>query len=272
METSKNSTRQLTLDELISSQEGSPANPTHSLESERERRTSATCGPRCCALFENAPRATSWAKTFAALLVGMEGWSSRRCALTWKLLGTPYNRSYFQLAASALPTEEIGSGLLLTPTTREEVMDTEKFKARMEKYDNGTTVPNLATQVVGMLPTPTAFDYNTPRSQEAWDKAKEKHGDALQNPLKQMAAFGMLPTPTTKNVSGGAVQVNKNGKRENKGGTEFSAQLHDLAKSEILPGQQAGQGFQLSPLFVEEMMGFPKNWTASPFQSGDEKA
>jgi len=45
----------------------------------------------------------------------------------------------------------------------------------------------------------------------------------------------MLPTPTLKNASGGAVQVNSNGKRQNKGGTEFSAQLHDLAKSNLLP-------------------------------------
>jgi hypothetical protein len=119
----------------------------------------------------------------------MEGWYLKRCALTWKLVGTPYNRLYFQLQVSALPTEEIESGLLLTPTTREEVMDTDKFQERMEKYDNGTTVPNLATQVVGML-----------------------------------------------------------------------------------SGQDAGQGSQLSPLFVEEMMGFPKNWTALPFQSGDAKA
>jgi len=179
--------------------------------------------------------------------------SSRRCALTWKLKGTPFNRSYFQLAVSALPTEEIAFGLLLTPTTREEVMDTDKFKARMEKYDNGTTVPNLATQVVGMLPTPTAFDYNTPRSQEAWDKAKEKHGDALQNPLKQMASFGMLPTPCAQ--EGGKIS-----------GKENQDSLTKRAR------QQTGKTSQLSPLFVEEMMGFPKNWTASPFQSGEEKA
>ena len=195
METSKSSTRQLTLDELISSQEDFPANPTHSQESEWARKTNATCGPKCVESFGKFSRVGSWAKTFAALLVGMEGWSSTRCKLTWKLKGTKSHRMYFQLQPSVRPTAGIESGLLLTPTTREEVMDQEKFKARMEKYDNGTTVPNLATQVVGMLPTPTAFDYNTPRSQEAWDKAKEKHGDALQNPLKQMAAFGMLPTP-----------------------------------------------------------------------------
>ena len=182
METSKNSTRQLTLDELISSQEDSPANPTLSPESERERKTSATCGRRCLELFESVHPVGSWERTFAGLLIGTEGWYSKRCVLTWRFQGTPYNRLYFQLAVSAaLPTDEIESGLLLTPTTREEVMDTDKFKERMEKYPNGTKIPNLATQILG-------------------------------------------------------------------------------------------KGSQLSPLFVEEMMGFPKNWTASPFESGEEKA
>ncbi len=119
---------------------------------------------------------------------------------------------------SVLPTEETEFGLLLTPTTREEVMDQEKFKARMEKYDNGRTIPNLATQVARMLPTPNACDWNTARSPEALAKAKAKHGSTLQDTLRQ----------------------------------------------------RAGQGSQLSPLFVEEMMGFPRNWTALPFQSGGE--
>ena len=215
------------------------------------------------------------------MLAGLEGWSSRRCALTWKLQGTPYNRSYFQLAVSVLPTEEIESGLLLTPTTREEVMDTDKFKARMEKYDNGTTVPNLATQVAGMLPTPTAYDYNTPRSQEAWDKAKEKHGDALQNPLKQMAAFGMLPTPIAGDWKG---QRRSDGTASMLSGKASlgmlptpTAQEGDKITSKEnqnsltkMARSQTGKTSQLSPLFVEDMMGFPKNWTASPFQSGDE--
>tara|TARA_R100001440_G_scaffold42746_1_gene62502 strand:- start:1576 stop:2331 length:756 start_codon:yes stop_codon:yes gene_type:complete len=249
---SQNFARQLTLDELISSQEDFPANHTAQQGNDWERRTNATCGQRCCALFENAPRATSWAKTFAAWLVGTGDWYSKRCVLTWKLKGTPFNRSYFQLQVSAHPTEEIASGLLLTPTTREEVMDSDKFKARMQKYDNGTTVPNLATQVVGMLPTPNAFDYNTPRSQEAWDKAKKKHGSALQNPLKQMASMGMLPTPM-------AQESEKITGKENQDSLTKRARL------------EHGKTSQLSPLFVEEMMGFPKNWTESPFQSGGMK-
>ena len=109
----------------------------------------------------------------------------------------------------------------------------------MEKYDNGTTVPNLATQVVDMLPTPTKFDYNTPRSQEAWDNAKEKHGDALQNPLKQMAAFGMLPTPVATDVEGGAVSnVQNDGKgwyRKNAKGERWGLKLRDVVESGLLP-------------------------------------
>ena len=177
----------------------------------------------------------------------MEGWSSKRCALIWKLKGTPYNRSYFQLQASAHPTEETESGLLLTPTTREEVMDTDKFKARMEKYDNGTTVPNLATQVAGMLPTPIAWDGDGGGGRKI-ENGKATTGKGYSARLKDLAQANMLPTPTTDERDTKYAQ----------GGTNLRAAL--------------GTNSQLSPLFVEEMMGFPKNWTALPFQSGDEKA
>jgi hypothetical protein len=74
----------------------------------------------------------------------------------------------------------------------------------------------------GLLPTPNSFDWNTARSQETLEKAKQRHkekGVVLQNSLRQMA----------------------------------------------------GQGFQLNPLFVAEMMGFPENWTTLPFLNGEKK-
>jgi hypothetical protein len=297
-ETLKNLTQLTIMDELTSLAEDSPANRLALQEKEKEQRMNATCGKRCLELSESVNPVGSWARTFAGFVLGRTDWFSKSVTLTWKILGTPSNRLLFQLVPRTLPTDATEFGLLLTPTTSEPVHDLERFKARMEKYPNGTTMPNLATQVHGMLPTPNAFDWNTPRSPKAWKNAKEKHGSTLQNPLKQMASVGMLPTPTTKNVTGGAVQVNEKGKRQNKGGTEFSAQLHDLAKSGMLPTptaqqeranasidrgkgnlsdevatrfQVGGKSSQLSPLFVEEMMGFPKNWTALPFQSGEEK-
>jgi hypothetical protein len=168
----------------------------------------------------------------------------------------------FQLRVSALPTDVIASGLLLkTPcaadayteglskkeqrfgnsgTLAQEVQsgfiyqrgllptvkttDSHKQRSLDENGQNtshttGTKYGLHLTQLAEarMLPTPCAFDYKTPRSPEAWERAKEKHGDALQDTLRQ----------------------------------------------------RAGQGSQLNPRFVAEMMGFPVNWTESAFQSGE---
>jgi len=152
------------------------------------------------------------------LLIGRTDWFSKRVALTWKLSGTPSNRLLFQLAPQALPTE-------------------------------GTEF--------GLLPTVNAFDWNTPRSPEAWKNAKEKHGSTLQNPLKQMASVGMLPTPTKRDYKGAR--------------SEEALEAAGRNETNSLPDAfaQSGKTSQLSPLFVEEMMGFPKNWTALPFQSGE---
>ena len=84
-----------------------------------------------------------------------------------------------------------------------------------------------------MLPTPTMFDYNSARTPEKYEEHKAKYAEKgvnLQMPLKQMARNGMLPTQS---------------------------------------GQQDGKSSQLNPQFVEEMMGFPTDWTASPFLSGE---
>jgi hypothetical protein len=75
---------------------------------------------------------------------------------------------YCQLAVSTHHTSDLEFGLLLTPTTREEVQDLHKFKKRMEKYPNGTTMPNLATQIKSMLPTPRASDWNPKWPSKNW--------------------------------------------------------------------------------------------------------
>ncbi len=267
------------------------ASHTQPPESDLERKMSDTCGPKCAESFGRFNHVGLWAKTFSALLIGTGDWYSTRCKLTWKLKGTKYNRLYFQLQASTLPTngtefglwptpraqepgktsegygacltdviqgkkmqhllktptamdgevtsgkknpvsgnsgtlaQEIMSGykptmeklgLLLTPTTREEVVDLDKFKKRMEKYPNGTTMPNLATQVVGMLPTPNTRDYKGARSTEALENSGRNHTNSLPD--------------------------------------SFS---------------QTGKTSQLNPRFVLEMMGFPPNWTELPFLNGE---
>jgi hypothetical protein len=151
--------------------------------------------------------------------------------LTWKLRGTTFNRSYFLLQASALPIDGTACGLLPTPISQGlkvsdaqgktqfidlNLLPTPTTDERDAKYQQGGT--NLRAALKGMLPTPNAMDWNTARSEEALAKAKEKHGSALQDTLRQ----------------------------------------------------RAGQGSQLNPRFVAEMMGFSPNWTESPFQSGGQ--
>jgi len=220
----------------------------------------------------------------------MKGWFSTRCALTWKVKDTKSSRSYFLLQASTprtaatesglLPTVTTDSvsnrtkkysqggtpltmaaqGLLLTPTTREEPVDLDKFKARMEKYPNGTTMPNLATQVQQMLPTPQANCSKGMNAQNVELRGNKlynkKTGQQIQSSPEQWAKMGMLPTPSaTSDPKGGATRTDPKRQRDT-----LAYAMHD---------PERGKTSHLSPLFVEEMMGFPKGWTASPFQSGD---
>jgi DNA (cytosine-5)-methyltransferase 1 len=53
----------------------------------------------------------------AASLIGMEGWYSSKCKLTWKLRAMNRKRMYFQLVPLTLRTEGIGFGLLLWTVT-----------------------------------------------------------------------------------------------------------------------------------------------------------
>ena len=153
-------------------------------------------------------------------------------------------------------------GLLLTPTTSEQVQDLGKFKARMEKYPNGTTMPNLATQVVGLLPTPKTFDCGKQRElDENGENRSQTTGQKYGIHLTQMARAGMLPTPN-------AMDWNTARSEE---ALAKAKEKHGSALQDTLR-QRAGQGSQLNPRFVAEMMGFPPNWTESPFQSGEQTA
>ena len=120
-------------------------------------------------------------------------------------------------------------------------MDLDKFKARMEKYPNGTTMPNLATQVQQMLPTPMAQDGKNSSLPPSQQNRIGLIGHTMHN--------GMLPTPAAGD------------------GHKTTSNTHQKTINRLAP---VGSGFQLSPQFVAEMMGFPLDWTVSPFQSGDE--
>ena len=81
--------------------------------------------------------------------------------------------------------------------------------------------------------------------------------------------FGLLPTPTTSELHEMLPTPTAQQERANASIDRGKGNLSDEVATRF---QVGGKSSQLSPLFVEEMMGFPKNWTALPFQSGEAKA
>jgi hypothetical protein len=113
----------------------------------------------------------------------------------------------------------------------------------------GSTRRTAGTEF-GLLPTVTTQEAETPC--QLTETGRRKSGkDSRSLNVGRMASMGMLPTPMAQ-------------EHDKITGKENQDSLTKRAR------QQTGKTSQLSPLFVEEMMGFPKGWTASPFQSGEE--
>jgi hypothetical protein len=278
-------------------------NRTAKPENDLEKKMTATSGRRCLEQYGRFSRVGSWERMFSDLLIGTGDWYSTKCKLIWKMKGTSYNRMYFQLVPSTHRTEGIEFGLLHTPRATMIEEPNENFIKRMgDRSEN--CYPHLSAQVVdfvkkGMLPTPTAMDSTGATANMKSSQVKE--GSMHSVTLSRFV--GMLPTPRASDVEGGISNPNqiseKNGRfvrTSDKTGTEFGAKLRDVAH--LLPTPTAsdyhargdqpgwdgsdlvstmhkitgadGKTSQLNPRFVAEMMGFPPNWTESPFQSGDK--
>ena len=244
--------------------EDSLANHSHSLESGKERRMNAIYGTRCYEQYKRLNPSGSLRRMSMVLSTLTGDWYSTKCALIWKMKGTKCNRLLLRLVPKTLPIEETESGLLPTPSAMIiGDVDMDKLDARREKEkargNNGNgfgkSLPELAKK--GLLPTPTMFDYNSARTPEKYEEDKKKYAEKgvnLQLGLKQMARNGLLPTPKAQEARGNASRDRGKFNLTD----EIAARYQPTSKSS-----------QLNPRFVEEMMGFPVNWTLLPFQSGE---
>lgn len=262
MKTYEQQTLQFGEDGLTCFPEGFPANRSARQGKEKVRRTTATYGRKCFEQFARFPRVGSWAKTFSELLIGTGEWYSNRCALTWRLKGTKFNRMYFQLAVSTLPIKGSVHGLLPTAQTqglkvckngKTVFMNLEMLPTpRASKITGGDradftpSLPGLA--IKGLLPTPNA-------SEGAKYAKTYNPNSQMGKGLTALAMNGMLPTPRA---------------------FCYKDMKTDRGKSNlgevIMSKYSTGKTSQLNPLFVAEMMGFPVNWTVLPFLPGAEKA
>jgi len=270
METSKKQISLFTEDKSTSSQGDSPANHTHQQANDLERKMTVTSGLRCLEQLERFNHVGLWAKTFTALLIGMEDWYSKRCRLTWKMKGTKSNRLYFQLQASTLPIEETECGSLLpTPVASDVeggVSNPRQIKNKGTRWvrvsDNTSTEFGAKLRdVAQMLPTPMARDWKgdkTLTNGKNVTKKGEKMGLTLEQKARMLTQIIPTPTVSDANGSGSKESLEKRGRGEK----------NDLGSWATL--NTNGKNSQLNPLFVEEMMGFPESWTLLPFLNGEE--
>ncbi len=280
------------------------ASPFQPPENGSAPQTAATCGHLCLAQYAQFAPATWWARTFPASLVGMAGWSSGRCALSWRLKATKSSRLYFRLAVLVRPTAATGFGsppaeptaqpllpstmMLPTPlaVNREH---TERVAAlmtagapTMNSRMNGDLRPTGlldALMFQGLLPTPTA------------DCASDRSKRYAQGGMPLAYAAKLLPTPTAS--TGGAEPAGKTGRklvtvvanalppmlptpatRDWKGANGQAHIDNGTGRKHLdqLPNAlkfQDGMPGRLNPQFVREMMGFPVGWLESPFLNGE---
>ena len=267
-------------DELTFLPEGSPVNPFHLQGKDLERQMTATSGRNIIERSARFNRLGLSGKTFLACLIGQEGWYSSRCRLIWKMKGTKSGRLYFQLAASTLPTEGTGFGLLPTPDCSDRRSDNSQqwglsnfaknnllptptcqdvtTRTNKSLSPNAAIRPNIAMLAKNhLLPTPQAIDGNGQgrnlRLKKDCNRDPSQPG-SWRGDLKDFAIMGMLPTPTandSKNATMPESQNNRNG---------LTGVFHPL---------KTGKTSQLNPRFVAEMMGFPADWTELPFLNGE---
>ena len=193
------------------------------------------------------------------------------------------SRYLYQLALSELPidvTESLSSGtmLLQTPTAVQTDEEPEKMRARAEKngYKNGTKYGSLTSQVKYdprvqemLLPTPLAVEREHPERVKALKETGAKQMQSRVNGKDRpnglidfMNFYDMLPTPNAGvyRNSGGSEEFWENRKQK-----DVAMAVYDWAKENNV--ESDGGFFRLSPLFTEEMMGFPLMWTTLPFLS-----
>lgn len=234
-------------------QEGSLANLSALPDNERERTMTVTSGLKCYGLYGRYSPLWSLART----LLASSRWYSPARRLKWeakplfseRLTEKEYccvKSTSSRPSAGTLEVKDIPSNRFL-------------FRLVPSEHRTGGTGSGL---LQGLLPTPMATDVRHAQRVEELRKAggntfhSRKNGETRPNGLTDWMDFhGLLPTPTASDMNAGTPKDRKDGKNR-------------MGELKHFVSHQRGQTSQLNPLFVAEMMGFPVDWTVSPFQSG----
>ena len=255
-------------DGSTSSREVFHASPFPLPAGERVRRTAVTSGLTCSVPFTRSgpvgllvrtlvassrwyspARRLTWdvsplcSERISLYTVSGRNTSSRPSAVILSVKDIPSSRCLFRLVPSVPRTEGTVYGLLPTPIASD-------FKVRGPGSQQ-KGLPEIIREM--LLPTPTATEIHHWQRVERWKRQgrtsmhETEDGEKNPNGLTDFLDFhGLLPT---------LEHIGRKGKNPRQGGLPDSF-------------AQTGRSFQLNPLFVAEMMGFPVNWTVLPFLPG----
>ena len=255
-------------DGSTSSREVFHASPFPLPAGERVRRTAVTSGLTCSVPFTRSgpvgllvrtlvassrwyspARRLTWdvsplcSERISLYTVSGRNTSSRPSAVILSVKDIPSSRCLFRLVPSVPRTEGTVSGLLPTPIASD-------FKVRGPGSQQ-KGLPEIIREM--LLPTPTATEIHHWQRVERWKRQgrtsmhETEDGEKNPNGLTDFLDFhGLLPT---------LEHIGRKGKNPRQGGLPDSF-------------AQTWRSFQLNPLFVAEMMGFPTSWTVLPFLPG----
>jgi hypothetical protein len=114
------------------------------------------------------------------------------------------------------------------------------------------TMPLDQMALRGLLPTPTAMD--STNATATMKSTQVKEGSMHSVTLTRAMAMGMLPTPILQDYTNSTFPPSQ---------LKRGHIVGHLMREGISPHSQ------LNPQFVEEMMGFPTDWTLLPFLNGE---
>lgn len=255
-------------DGSTSSREVFHASPFPLPAGERVRRTAVTSGLTCSVPFTRSgpvgllvrtlvassrwyspARRLTWdvsplcSERISLYTVSGRNTSSRPSAVILSVKDIPSSCCLFRLVPSVPRTEGTVYGLLPTPIASD-------FKVRGPGSQQ-KGLPEIIREM--LLPTPTATEIHHWQRVERWKRQgrtsmhETEDGEKNPNGLTDFLDFhGLLPT---------LEHIGRKGKNPRQGGLPDSF-------------AQTGRSFQLNPLFVAEMMGFPTSWTVLPFLPG----
>ena len=238
-------------------QESGPGHPTIDIS-----------GRRCLESFERLAPPMSWRRTFAASLVGMKGWFSTRCALTWKVKATKSARSYFLLQASTRRTAATEFGLLRTPSAQEPGIRAERLvnQGRTTGEDRGESIRQTHGETLsGGTSTAGAngiiANAHDQRGAGGPRQVQGTHGEVPQRDDHAQPCYAGPADATNANGE----QLESRHKQGTPTGTTYAKE-----RTQPLDGPRGWEEFPTVAPVCGGDDGLPPGWTVSPFQSGEE--